>query len=543
MIEDVIDNTVDPAVAVLALEGLCRIEGNVAGGQFRELPKQKIKELLRKWRCESPMYQRYSEAFGRVPRVLRSLTIFKTLEVPLFIDDHGKKELLSSYESRIEDIDIDGETPIYHVTHSEEAKKIIEEQRLKPSNNKNILEGCWFGQLDNSCSSVYGSHAFETTLSRLGIKSLNQGEIVSYKREVNVILYAADDGKAGLSGLKKPKLTVEDVARGKYVNVSIFVPSSFLPNTVDFHQVVSEPIKVEHGGFCVKEKRPQGRFNCTELELCFRSYDSNSKMVDNLIDNTVDAAVAVLALEGLYRIEGNVNGGQFSDFPRKKIKELLRKWRCESPMPYWGAYGRVPLVLRGLTIFATFEVPLFIDDYGEKELLSSDESRIEDIDIDGETPIYHVTHSEEAKKIIEEQRLKPSNNKNILEGCWFGQLDNSCSSVYGSHAFETTLSRLGIKSLNQGEIVSYKREVNVILYAADDGKAGLSGLKKPKLTVEDVARGKYVNVSIFVPSSFLPNTVDFHQVVSEPIKVKHRGFCVKEKRSQRRFNCTELELC
>ena len=269
MVDDLIDNTADAAVALLALEGLCRIEGNVDGGQFSELATKKIKELLRKWRRESPMYQPYSGAYGRVPCVLRSLTIFKTLEVPLFIDDYGKKELLSNYKSRIEDIDIDGETPIYHVAHSEEAKKIMEEQRLKPSNNKNILEGCWFGQLDYGCSSVYGNHAFETTLSRLGIKSLNQGEIVSYKKEVNVILYAADDGEAGLSGLKKPKLTDEEVARGTYVKVSIFVPSSFLPNTdVDFRKVVSGPFKVKHGCICVKQLRSQGQFYCTELELC-----------------------------------------------------------------------------------------------------------------------------------------------------------------------------------------------------------------------------------------------------------------------------------
>lgn len=261
MVDDLTTNT-DAAVAVLALEGLYRIEGKVRGHQFGERPRRII-ELLRKWRCESPMYQSYSGALGRVPRILRSLTIFETLEVPLFIDDYGTKKLLSSDESRIEDIDIDGETPIYHVTHSEEAKKIVEEKRLKPSDNKNIIEGCWFGQLDNG-RSFYGSYAFKTTLSRLGIERLQQGEIVSYKKEVNVILYAADDEDAGLSGLKKPKLTDEEVANGAYVKVSIFVPSRFLPKThADFDRVISEPIKVIHWPFCVKALR--SREQCTEL--------------------------------------------------------------------------------------------------------------------------------------------------------------------------------------------------------------------------------------------------------------------------------------
>lgn len=264
MVDDLIailDNT-DPAVAVLALEGLFRIEKLVAGGQFSERSIEKIKELLRKWRCESPMYH-YSGAYHRVPRFLRSLAIFKTLEVPLFIDDYGKKKLLSSDEWGIEDIVIDGETPIYHVTHSEEAMRIVDEKRLKPSDNKNIIEGCWFGQLDNGCS-AYGSQAFETTLSRLGIRRLRQGEIVSYTKEVNVILYAADDGEAGLSGLKKPKLTEKEVARGAHVKVSIFVPSRFLPNTADFSRVVSEPIKVKHRPICVRASRLHRQYYCNE---------------------------------------------------------------------------------------------------------------------------------------------------------------------------------------------------------------------------------------------------------------------------------------
>ena len=279
-----------------------------------------------------------------------------------------------------------------------------------------------------------------------------------------------------------------------------------------------------------------------DLLNAFTSYDRCSRMVDELtaILGNTDAAVAVLALEGLYRIEGDVGGRQFSDRPRQII-ELLRKWRCESPMyqSYSEAFGRVPHILRSLTIFETLEVPLFIDNYGTKRLLSSYGSQIEDIDIDGETPIYHVTHSEEAEKIVEEKWLKPSDNKNIIEGCWFGKLDQNGCSSYGNHAFKTTLSRLGIERLHQGEIVTYKKEVNVILYAADDEEAGLSGLKKPKLTDEEVDNRAYVKVSIFVPSRFLPNTaVDFDRVISAPITVKHRPFCVRAKRSGEQ--CTEL---
>lgn len=260
----------DPAIAVLALEGLYHIESNVDRRQFRNFPTGRVKSLLRKWRCESQLDGAYCRAFVvSVPRFLRSLTIFKTLEVPLFIDNYGEKKLLSSYGSQIEDIDINGETPIYHVTHREEAQNIAGEKRLKPSDNKNIIEGCWFGQLDNNTdkSSVYGSKAFETTLSRLGVTGLHQGEVVSYKNEVNVILYAADDGEAGFSGLKKPKLTVDEVERRAYVKVSIFVPSGVLPKTdAGFDRVFSGPFDVEHSPFCVKALRLHRQSDCAELQ-------------------------------------------------------------------------------------------------------------------------------------------------------------------------------------------------------------------------------------------------------------------------------------
>lgn len=255
----------DPAVAVLALEGLYRIESEVKANQFQGVPYAVIEDILRKWRCESPLSPAYEGLYDRTPKFLRSLTIFKTLEVPLFVDDYGRKTLLSSYGGRIENIDIDKNTEISHVTHCEEAKKILEDNQFKPSDNKNIIEGCWFG-LD-STTSVYGSRSFKTTLSLLGVTGLRQGEIVSYKNEINVILYAADD--ANFENLQKP--TVEAVKKSNpeaYVKVSIFVPSRFLPESKNFWDVVSKPTEVTHKPFCVKQKRTANSkrpYFCEEL--------------------------------------------------------------------------------------------------------------------------------------------------------------------------------------------------------------------------------------------------------------------------------------
>ena len=123
------------------------------------------------------------------------------------------------------------------------------------------------------------------------------------------------------------------------------------------------------------------------------------------------------------------------------LKSFLRKWRCESPRRVYTVMYGIPLHLRHLTIFKTLKVPLFIDDYGTKQLLSSYE--LMDVEINGDTPIFHVTHREEAADIFKEEKFQPSDNKNIIEGTWFG-LSNS-SSVYGSYSFETTLSKLGVK--------------------------------------------------------------------------------------------------
>jgi hypothetical protein len=240
------------------------------------------------------------------------------------------------------------------------------------------------------------------------------------------------------------------------------------------------------------------------LLLAFESWDYCRELCKNLtqvLNDANDSVVAVLALEGLNRIERGVGRGQFppesARIVTQEMRNLLRKWRNEGGI---GVFRRVNLFLRQLTIFKTLEVPLFIDDYGDKKLLSSYEE-IEDISIDVNTPIFHVTHCEEAERIVNEKRLKPSDNKNIMEGWSFG-LDNS-NSVYGSKAFQTTLSRLGVTGLRQGEIVSYEEEVNVILYAVTDlNDAEFRGLKKPKLADDAVKKGAYVKVSIFQPSRF-----------------------------------------
>ena len=255
----------DPAVAVLALEGLFCIEEKVNSKQFPGVPESQVKNILRKWRCESPLSWGYET--DRAPKFLKGLTIFKTLQVPLFIDNYGNKELLSSFKPEEKmDVRIDGDTPIFHVTHQEEAERIASEGNFQPSDNKNIIKGTWFG-LDNptDSSSVYGSNSFETTLSKLGVEGLHQGEVVSYKYEVNVILYAADDDGCNWSGLKKPTdEAVNKINEGAYVKVSIFVPARFLNAISDkFDEVVSGPTKVDHGSFCVREKRSD--YECKEL--------------------------------------------------------------------------------------------------------------------------------------------------------------------------------------------------------------------------------------------------------------------------------------
>ena len=243
-------NQADPTVGVLALESLFRIKNQGVGRQ-----REKIRSFLRRWRNDN------SSGYRGIPnlqKALRELTIFKTHKVPLFIDDYGDKNLLSSYEKTEEAVIDPLNVTIYHVTHLKEAMSIAINKKLRGSYNKNIMEGCWFG-IDlkpEKPNSVYGSRYFETTLSKLGVGGLRQGEIVSYKQEVNVILYADKEGDA--HGVRKP---TEASARRwhsnpyAYVKVSIFVPKRFLPKPDKFDQVISGPFKAEHGDMCVRGLR------------------------------------------------------------------------------------------------------------------------------------------------------------------------------------------------------------------------------------------------------------------------------------------------
>ena len=241
-------NQADPTVGVLALEGLFRIKNP-------KRRRQQIRSFLLRWRNDN------RSGYHGMPNLkedLRELTIFKTHMVPLFIDDYGEKSLLSSYK-RTEEAVIDPlNVTIYHVTHLKEAMSIAINKKLRGSDNKNIMEGCWFGiDLEpEEPRSVYGSRYFETTLSKLGVGGLRQGEIVYYTNELNVILYADKEGDA--HGVRKP--TEESARRFHrnryvYVKVSIFVPKRFLPKPKKFDQVISGPFKAEHGGICVRGLR------------------------------------------------------------------------------------------------------------------------------------------------------------------------------------------------------------------------------------------------------------------------------------------------
>jgi hypothetical protein len=254
-------NSNSAAAAVLALEGLFRIEADVESEQYQyasDDTKETIREFLRKWRCESPLLLAYSSK--KATKFLRSLTIFRKLGVPLFIDSYGKKRLMSHYSAQLEIIPIDRETPIVHITHTEQKEQILEEQMFTPSNNKNAIEGIWFSpkyQLGEPPSSVYGNWAFETTLRKLDVSGLRQGEIVSYKQEVNFILYASNTvsqvllQKATDSAVK----TSQENPRA-YTTVSIFVPSRFLPKQAEeFQSKITKPYSVSHRSFCVKQKR------------------------------------------------------------------------------------------------------------------------------------------------------------------------------------------------------------------------------------------------------------------------------------------------
>ncbi|XP_028413690.1 uncharacterized protein LOC114536545 [Dendronephthya gigantea] len=292
-----------------------------------------------------------------------------------------------------------------------------------------------------------------------------------------------------------------------------------------------------------------------DLLQAFASFDRFRTMVNTLLtalESANSASATVLALEGLFRIEDGVQSQQFSLDPslRLRIRKVLRQWRCNSNLEF--AYvivgKRVPDILRNLTIFATFKIPLFVDDYGQKKLMNIfNDEQLVNIDIDLQTPIVHVTHCSEKENILKARKFVPSDNKNIIAGTWFSpenQLGWPPRSVYGSWAFETTLEKLGVECIRQGEIVSYKDEVNFILYAGRRDEDEFAVLCPRKATDEAAKeiQGRvtaYTAVSIFVPSEFLPNPLTFDNAITGPFKVHHIPFCV---RAFRNFtSCQELD--
>ena len=244
----------DSAVkAFLALQDL------VNSGQISSpVVLENIREFLRRWRCESPLVEAYNPW---IFQMLRKLTIYSILDVPLFIDTYGRKRLMSEYECNstaiktnpryradvqqwlrgvapesvdVEPIPIALDTPIVHVTHTLQKNQIVAMNGFIPSDKKNIIAGLWFSpkyQLgDYPPTSPYGNWAFETTLRKLGVSGIRQGEIVSYKQEVNFILYASDTVQ--LSPILKATENAAKLSQNRldaYTAVSIFVPSRFLP--------------------------------------------------------------------------------------------------------------------------------------------------------------------------------------------------------------------------------------------------------------------------------------------------------------------------
>ncbi len=287
--------------------------------------------------------------------------------------------------------------------------------------------------------------------------------------------------------------------------------------------------------------------NEQQLASKFVTPDSCRKFFQWFLDMSQRAhpTTTLLALEGLDRIKNYVQSGQFAHLLPAQVETLkgcLRNWRSEFQVNYKGIYMQVPRILRSLTVFKTLEVPLFIDDYGEKVPLSSfADGQTEAIHIDGNTPICHVTHYGEAESITSQKRIEPSDKKNIIAGCWFGIVEETQKSVYGSKSFQTTLSKLGVAGLNQGENVDGDDDDY-------DGGTGFQDLRKPtdaaaQRLYRNININAHVEVSIFVPSSFLPDSQKFDEVFEGPSHVPHKGFCIRAAREKfDRYACQELEF-
>ena len=243
--------------------------------------------------------------------------------------------------------------------------------------------------------------------------------------------------------------------------------------------------------------------------ISFHGLDGNPPQAFINLDSAVKA---FLALQDL------VNSGQISSpVVLENIREFLRRWRCESPLV--GAYNPwIFQMLRNLTIYSILDVSLFIDTYGQNPRYRADVQQwlrgvapescdVEIISPDLDTPIVHVTHTLQKNQIVAMKGFIPSDKKNIT-GLWFSprcKPRNQLTSRYGNWAFETTLRKLGVSGIRQGEIVSYKQEVNFILYASDTVQ--LSPILKATENAAKLSQNRldaYTAVSIFVPSRFLP---------------------------------------
>ena len=275
----------------------------------------------------------------------------------------------------------------------------------------------------------------------------------------------------------------------------------------------------------------------------FASYDQCRTMIKALLQNTNSASVALLALEGLSRIEQDVHRNQFTYDVDEEIRDFLRKWRCESLDGEYTTLRRQ--ILEKLTIFEALEVPLFIDEYGTKRLMKQFNGVVP-IDITLDTPIVHVTHTLQKNQIVAMNGFIPSDKKNIIAGLWFSpryKPRNQLTSRYGNWAFETTLRKLGVSGIRQGEIVSYKQEVNFILYASDTVQ--LSPILKATENAAKLSQNRldaYTVVSIFVPSRFLPQSdPPTLAAFGEPYQVSHEPFCVQVKRGELK-ECPDLHI-
>ena len=73
-----------------AVNAFLKLQNLVNSGQiFSPVVLENIREFLRRWRCESPLVGAYNHC---IFQMLRNLTIYSILDVPLFIDTYDTDE-------------------------------------------------------------------------------------------------------------------------------------------------------------------------------------------------------------------------------------------------------------------------------------------------------------------------------------------------------------------------------------------------------------------------------------------------------------------